>query len=44
MEVVKGPSYALQYVRRDALKKVVGEAVISTEKPSSNRLIVPARW
>ncbi len=44
VEIVKGPSNALQNVRRDAFKKVVGEAIVSTEKSSSNRLVAPARW
>ena len=44
VEIMKGPSNALQNVWRNAFKEVVGEAIVSTEKSGSNRLIVPARW
>jgi hypothetical protein len=44
VEIMKGPLNALQNVRRNAFKKVVGEAIECTEESSSNRLIVPARW
>ena len=43
VEIMKGPSNALENVRRNAFKKVVCEAVESTEKASSNGLIIPAR-
>ena len=43
VEVVKGPSNALENVRGDAFKKVVGEAIVCTEKAGSNGLAVPAR-
>ena len=44
VEVVKGALNALKNVRRNAFEEVVGEAVVSTEKPGSDRFIVPARW
>ena len=43
LEIMKGPLNALENVWRDAFEKVVCEAVVCTEKASSNGLIVPAR-
>ena len=44
VEIVKRALDALKDVRRNAFEEVIGEAVVSTEKPGSNRFIVPARW
>ena len=44
VEVVERALDALKDVRRNAFEEVIGEAVVSTEKPGSNRFIVPARW
>jgi len=43
VEIVEGPSNALEDVGGDAFKKVVSEAIVSTEKAGSNGLAVPAR-
>ena len=39
---MKGPLDALEDVPRNASQEVVGEAVVSAEKASSDRAIVPA--
>ena len=43
MEIMKGPLDALEDMPRNAPKKVVSEAIVSTEKASSDRTIIPAR-
>ena len=43
MEIMEGPSSALENVRRDALEKIVCKAIVGTEEASGNRLVVPAR-
>ena len=42
VEIMKGPLNALQDVPRNASKKVVSEAIVCTEKASSDRPIIPA--
>ena len=42
VEIVKGPLNALKDMPRNASKKIVGEAIVCTEKASSDRAIIPA--
>ncbi len=43
VEIMKGPFNALENVRGNAFEKVVCEAIVCTEKASSDRLTIPAR-